>query len=337
MTSPLLPSPPGSPHSPAGTGLLVVLALVAGVAIPLQGRINSAVSLQLGSPVHAALISFSSGLALMTLVWLLLPVGRRSVARIPAAVRAGHVRWWQMLAGMIGAVFVFSQALTIPVIGVAVFTVAVVTGQMLGGMTLDRLGWTPAGVQRISPRRLIGAVLAFVAVVTVVWPSLQSTGSPGAWLLLALVPLLAGAGTSVQQVLNGQQTAHYGNPIPATLLNFVAGTALLAVLTGVTAAASGGLAPPPGAWWMYLSGPLGCVFIGLAAFLVPRVGAFLTTLGMVGGQLLGSLLLDVVAPAPGTHVTGLTVAGTLGALVAMVVASTPQLPVGLRRRRRRAR
>ena len=221
--------------SRASTVLLATLALLAGAAMPLQGRVNSALRLELGSPAHAALVSFSSGLAVMLLVWLLLPSGRRSVARIPAAVRDGHVRWWQMLAGMIGAVFVFSQALTIPVIGVAVFTVAVVTGQMLGGMTLDRLGWTPAGVQRITPRRLGGAVLAFVAVVTVVWPSLRSAGSPGAWLLLALVPLVAGMATSGQQVLNGQQTAHYGNPIPATLLNFAAGTALLAGATGVVA------------------------------------------------------------------------------------------------------
>ena len=323
--------------SRASTVLLATLALLAGAAMPLQGRVNSALRLELGSPAHAALVSFSSGLAVMLLVWLLLPAGRRSVARIPAAVRGGHVRWWQMLAGMIGAVFVFAQALAIPVIGVAVFTVAVVTGQMLGGMTLDRLGWTPAGVQRISPRRLGGAALAFAAVVTVVWPSLQEAGSPGAWLLLALVPMAAGMATSGQQVMNGQQTAHYGNPIPATLLNFVAGTALLAAATGVVAVASGGLAPLPGTWWMYTGGPLGCVFIALGAFLVPRVGAFLTTLGMVGGQLLGSLLLDVVAPAPGSHVTGLTVAGTLGALVAMVIASTPRLPVGLRRRRRGAR
>ena len=320
--------------SRASTVLLATLALLAGAAMPLQGRVNSALRLELGSPAHAALVSFSSGLAVMLLVWLLLPAGRRSVARIPAAVRGGHVRWWQMLAGMIGAVFVFAQALAIPVIGVAVFTVAVVTGQMLGGMTLDRLGWTPAGVQRISPRRLGGAVLAFAAVVTVVWPSLREAGSPGAWLLLALVPMAAGMATSGQQVMNGQQTAHYGNPIPATLLNFVAGTALLAAATGVVAVASGGLAPLPGTWWMYTGGPLGCVFIALGAFLVPRVGAFLTTLGMVGGQLLGSLLLDVVAPAPGSHVTGLTVAGTLGALVAMVIASTPRLPAGLRRRRR---
>lgn len=320
--------------SRASTVLLATLALLAGAAMPLQGRVNSALRLELDSPAHAALVSFSSGLAVMLLVWLLLPAGRRSVARIPAAVRGGHVRWWQMLAGMIGAVFVFAQALAIPVIGVAVFTVAVVTGQMLGGMTLDRLGWTPAGVQRISPRRLGGAALAFAAVVTVVWPSLQEAGSPGAWLLLALVPMAAGMATSGQQVMNGQQTAHYGNPIPATLLNFVAGTALLAAATGVVAVASGGLAPLPGTWWMYTGGPLGCVFIALGAFLVPRVGAFLTTLGMVGGQLLGSLLLDVVAPAPGSHVTGLTVAGTLGALVAMVIASTPRLPAGLRRRRR---
>ena len=96
--------------SRASTVLLATLALLAGAAMPLQGRVNSALRLELGSPAHAALVSFSSGLAVMLLVWLLLPSGRRSVARIPAAVRDGHVRWWQMLAGMIGAVFVFAQA-----------------------------------------------------------------------------------------------------------------------------------------------------------------------------------------------------------------------------------
>lgn len=326
-----------APRAGATTALLFLLALVAGLAMPVQGRVNSALSLAVGSPALAACVSFATGLAVMVLATLLLPSGRRGAARIPAAVRNGEVRWWQLLAGTIGGAFVLTQAWTIPLIGVAVFTVAVVTGQMLGGMLWDRLGWTPAGVQRISRRRLFGALLAFCAVTAVVWPRLQESGSPGAWLALAVLPLAAGVATSGQQAMNGHQTAHFGTPLPPTLVNFAAGTAVLAAATAVAAGTGAGMGPLPAAWWMYLGGPLGTVFVGLGAFLIPRVGAFLTTLGMVAGQLVGSLLLDVVAPAPGAQVTWLTVVGTLGALAAMVVASSPQVPAGLRASRRRAR
>ena len=47
--------------------------------------------------------------------------------------------------------------------------------------------------------------------------------------------------------------------------------------------------PLPGEWWYYLGGPMGCVFIGLGALLVRSLGVLVTGLGMIAGQLLGSL------------------------------------------------
>lgn len=317
--------------------VLFALSLVAGAVTPVQGRVNSALSSAVSDPVLAALMSFTSGLVTMLLVTALLPAGRRSAAQVLPALRAGRVRWWYFMAGFIGACLVFTQSLTIPVIGVAVFTVAMVTGQVAGGMGVDRLGLTPAGVQRIGPRRLLGAVLALAAVLVVVWPQLGGalggsgggadgwTGAAGAvgavWLLMAAIPLVAGFGTSVQQVFNGRQSAAYGSPIPVTLINFVAGTALLGVVYLVKSLAVGFSGPLPVVWWMYVGGPLGCVFIGVSALLVPRIGAFLTTLGLVAGQLLGSLLLDTFAPVGGATVSAWTVAGTFGALAAVVLAS----------------
>jgi transporter family-2 protein len=68
---------------------------------------------------------------------------------------------------------------------------------------------------------------------------------------------------------------------------------------------------------------MGCLFIGLAALLVRSLGVLLTGLSMIGGQLIGSLVLDLVFPAPGTVVVFATVAGTLLTLVAIVLTTLP--------------
>jgi transporter family-2 protein len=107
------------------------------------------------------------------------------------------------------------------------------------------------------------------------------------------------------------------------LVNFFAGTVLLWIawlVKWVLAGPSGGL---PSEWWYYLGGPIGCVFIGLAALLVRGLGVLVTGLGMIAGQLLGSLALDLVLPAPGTAVALATVLGTAMTLLAIIVATLP--------------
>lgn len=313
------------------------MAVAAGLAIPLQGRINGALGARLGDGIAAAVVSFTTGLVLMILVSLVLPRGRAGLAAIVPAVRERKFPPYYVLAGGIGALFVFAQSFTVGLLGVALFTVATVTGQTVSGLLVDRLGLGPGGKKAVTGIRIIGCVLTIAAVAWAVSPRFggapgtgaPGTGAPGAGgdaaqlILPLLLPVLAGFLMSFQQAMNGTATMHYGTPIAATLVNFVAGTCVLWVAWLIKVAVAGTGNPLPGEWWYYLGGPMGCVFIGLGALLVRSLGVLVTGLGMIAGQLLGSLGLDLLVPAPGSIVAVPTVLGTLLTLVAIVIATLP--------------
>jgi transporter family-2 protein len=323
------------------------LAVGSGLAIPVQGRINGALGARLNDGIAASVVSFSTGLLVMILISLLLPRGRAGLARILPAVRNRAFPRVYVLAGGIGALFVFAQSFTVGILGVALFTVATVTGQTVSGLLVDRLGIGPAGKKSVTGIRIIGCLLTIAAVAWAVSPRFTGaaggTGSggtpdagPSALLLPLLLPVLAGFLMSFQQAMNGTATVHYGTPVAATLVNFVAGCLVLWTAYGIKLAVAGPGNPLPGEWWYYVGGPMGCVFIGLGALLVRSLGVLVTGLGMIAGQLLGSLALDLILPAPGTVVAPATVLGTILTLAAIVLATLPwprgafrrQAPVG---------
>ncbi|BCW70284.1 DMT family transporter [Arthrobacter sp. NicSoilB8] len=310
-----------TPRLPLIAGL--PMAIAAGLFIPLQGRINGALGVALGDGIAAAVVSFSTGLAVMVVISLALPKGRAGLARILPAVRERQFPPYYVLAGCIGALFVFAQSFTVAVLGVALFTVAAVTGQTLSGLLVDRMGIGPAGKRPITGIRVLGSVLTVAAVAWAVSPRF-SAGETGLQLLLpVLLPVLAGFLMSFQQAMNGTATVHYGSPIAATLVNFIAGAALLWAAWLVKLAVAGAGNPLPAQWWYYLGGPLGCIFIGVGALLVRSLGVLVTGLGMIAGQLLGSLGLDLIFPVPGTVVALPTVLGTLLTLGAIILATLP--------------
>ncbi|WP_285245277.1 DMT family transporter [Pseudarthrobacter sp. fls2-241-R2A-127] len=324
MTSP--------PRLPVLAGL--PLAVGAGLAIPVQGRINGALGARLNDGIAAAVVSFTTGLLVMILISLVLPRGRAGLARILPAVRTRAFPRIYVLAGAIGALFVFAQSFTVGLLGVALFTVATVTGQTVSGLLVDRLGIGPAGKKSVTGIRIIGCVLTIAAVAWAVSPRFSGAGAgPGALLLPLLLPVAAGFLMSFQQAMNGTATVHYGTPIAATLVNFVAGTMVLWAAFAVKLAVAGPGNPLPADWWYYLGGPMGCVFIGLGALLVRSLGVLVTGLGMIAGQLLGSLALDLVLPAPGTVVAPATILGTLLTLGAIILATLPWPRGALRGRR----
>lgn len=310
-----------TPRLPLIAGL--PLAIAAGLFIPLQGRINGALGVELGDGIAAAVVSFSTGLAVMAVISLALPKGRAGLARILPAVRERQFPPYYVLAGCIGALFVFAQSFTVALLGVALFTVAAVTGQTLSGLLVDRMGIGPAGKRPITGIRVLGSVLTVAAVAWAVSPRF-SAGETGLQLLLpVLLPVLAGFLMSFQQAMNGTATVHYGSPIAATLVNFIAGAALLWAAWLIKLAVAGAGNPLPAQWWYYLGGPLGCIFIGVGALLVRSLGVLVTGLGMIAGQLLGSLGLDLLFPVPGTVVALPTVLGTLLTLGAIILATLP--------------
>lgn len=314
-------------RSPLFWGAMFIVMICAGMAIPAQGRVNAELAEAVDDAYLAAFLSFFVGLAVMTVLVLSAPPGRAAMRRVRPVLRSGEVKWWYLLAGGVGGYFVLTQTLTIGMIGVAVFTVAVVTGQTLGGLLWDRIGLGPGGRKRITRPRLLGAMLTVFAVLWAVSPQLTVADRGPAWLLLVILPFSGGFLQAAQQALNGRQTAAYGSTLPATFFNFAAGSAVLLATWLIASVAQGG---SPGlqlsaTWWHYLGGPLGVMFIMLGALLVTKVGVLLAAMGMIAGQLIGSLVLDLVVPAPGSLVTLATVLGTGLTLVAVLVASLPDM------------
>jgi bacterial/archaeal transporter family-2 protein len=329
MTSP--------PRLPVLAGL--PLAVGSGLAIPVQGRINGALGARLNDGIAAAAVSFSTGLLVMIVISLVLPRGRAGLARILPAVRSRAFPRIYVVAGAVGALFVFAQSFTVGILGVALFTVATVTGQTVSGLLVDRLGIGPAGKKSVTGIRIIGCILTIAAVAWAVSPRFSGAGAggadggPAALVLPILLPVAAGFLMSFQQAMNGTATVHYGTPIAATLVNFVAGCTVLWAALAVKVAVAGPANPLPTEWWYYLGGPMGCVFIGLGALLVRSLGVLVTGLGMIAGQLLGSLALDLALPAPGTVVAPATILGTLLTLAAIILATLPWPRGALRRQR----
>ncbi|GHJ50262.1 membrane protein [Catellatospora sp. TT07R-123] len=295
----------------AGVGL----AVLAGAGLALQSRVNGELGRQLGDGIAAATISFGVGLIVLLFA---LPFMRTGVRRVVAAVRGGGLRWWQCVGGACGAFLVTTQGLTVPLLGVSVFIVALVAGQSTSSLAVDRAGIGPGGARPVTRNRLVGAGLCVVAVFVAVSTHLGDPRAIG----LAVLPLLAGLGLAWQQGVNGRVAAAAGSPWPATLINFAVGTCALLLALAVEYALRG--APPgnlPPQFWLYLGGPLGITFIAIAAMVVHRIGVLLLGLGMIAGQILGALVIDAIAPGAAGRPDALTITGALLTLVAVRIAA----------------
>ncbi|MGX7827521.1 DMT family transporter [Actinokineospora sp. 24-640] len=287
-----------------------------GVAVAVQGRINGQLARGFGDGLFAALVSFSVGLVLLCLVVGSAAKPRAAAGRVVGALRGGELRWWQCLGGAAGAWFVTTQGLTVTLLGVAVFTVSVVAGQVVSSLLADRSGIGPSGVVPVTARRAVGAALAVVAVAVAVSDQL---GEPRR-LWLAVIPALGGAAMGWQQAVNGLVRASGGSVRFATLLNFAIGTVALLVACAVDVLVRGWPDAPPSQWWLYLGGVLGVGGLSSAVFAVRHIGVLLLGLAAVSGQILGSILLDLLDRG----VSAATLAGAAVTMVAVVVAAGPQ-------------
>jgi transporter family-2 protein len=294
------------------------------VLVAGQSRINAELTVEVGSGFTAAWISFGVGLLTVGLVSLVTPAIRSGLAAVPGIVRSGGLRWWQLLGGVGGAWLVTTQGLVVPVVGVTLFMVSVVAGQVLGSLLADRFGLSPAGVLPISARRAAAALLAGIAVVISAWPQLGKVDAN--WVLVAAI--VAGGGVALQQAVNGRVASTTGQPFSATTINFLVG---LGALTGIllVQAIFGSVVLPewPSQWWLYLGGPIGVLFIALAAWAVKPLGVLAFGLLAIAGQVLGALTLDLVLPSAVTPDASLLV-GLLLLTVAVVLAATATRPRG---------
>ncbi|MBK9738070.1 MAG: DMT family transporter [Actinobacteria bacterium] len=297
-----------------------IATFIVGCLTAVQARMNGQLAVAVGDGLEAAVFSFGSGLVLVTIIAIVFPRIRHGVARIPGAIASGELAWWQILGGVMGGFFVGVQSATVPLLGVAVFSVATVAGQSSNSLLVDRAGLGPAGKQPITAPRVVSAVLAIIAVAIAVSNRFQS----GNLSILALfLAFCAGLLIAVQAAINGRVARATQHPMSAAWLNFFFGTAALAAAFGLAWAFTDvdPTVPSDGPWWMYLGGVVGLAFIAIASWVVPIVGVLYFALTSIAGQLSGALLLDVFAPTAGTDLAWNLVVGVLVAFGAVLVAA----------------
>ena len=302
---------------------LDLLAAASGILIALQARANGELSHRLDNAPQAALVSFSSGLFFVALYALFSPAVKAGIVRLRAAVRNGDIPRWRLLAGALGGSFVAIQTSVVPLIGVAVYSVASLAGQTATSLIVDRIGLTGGGPKLISPRRVGAALITVFAVLVSVFDKVEAHSFSFIAVFLAVV---AGALVGVQRALNGQINEHSGQSYTTSLLNFITGTSFLVIFIMIVILLGQiELQPlPNGPWWIYTGGVIGVIYIASTSLIVQHLGVLTFTLFSVGGQLFGSLLLDLYAPSEGVSVSWYLVTGIAMTYIGVVVGGVRQ-------------
>lgn len=131
----------------------ILLAILAGMAVPIQASLNVRLSESLGSPIAAAATALGMGCVTLVVFMLVSGVPLTSFSAL-ATTPVGYI-----IGGIFGAFFVGSMVYTIPRLGVALALGLTVGGQMLVAMLIDHFGWMGREQRGLNAWRLLGAVL----------------------------------------------------------------------------------------------------------------------------------------------------------------------------------
>jgi transporter family-2 protein len=300
------------------------LAALTGIMIALQARANGELSYRLNNGLQAALVSFGSGLIIIATISLFNPAIKVGISNLRSAVKTGEIARWKLFAGALGGCFIAIQTQIVPLIGVAIYSVASIAGQTATSLLVDRIGLTGGGKKAITKRRITAAVLTVIAVLVSVLDRIDANNLS---MIAVIAGCIAGGGVGVQRALNGQINEHTHQSFTTSLLNFVTGTLLLSILILIGVATHRiNLVPlPSGPWWIYTGGVIGVIYVAFTSTIVQHLGVLTFTLFSVGGQLVGSLVIDLVFPTAGVHVSAYLITGivmTYAGVVAGGVSSS---------------
>jgi transporter family-2 protein len=301
------------------------LAAISGLMIALQARANGELSHRMGNPIEAALVSFGSGLILITLISIFTPAIRNGMKNLKSAVSRKEIPVWTLFAGMLGGSFVAFQTQIVPIIGVAIYSVASIAGQTAASLLVDRIGLTGGGKKQITGRRVAAAAVTVFAVLVSVLDRIEAQNLS---LFAVIFGCFAGAIVGLQRALNGQINESSRQSFATSWLNFIMGTTFLVIFLaiGVLINRVELVALPSGPWWMYMGGTIGVIYIAFTSTIVQHLGVLTFTLISVGGQLVGSLLIDLYSPTQGVQISAYLVTGIVMTYLGVIVGGVGNLP-----------
>ena len=297
--------------------MFAIFAVLIGVVVAIQSRINGQLSVDLNNGLAAALISFLTGLALVTILVFGFKPEREALYRIFTAVRKKQLVTWEVMGGVLGGFFVAAQSAVVPQIGVALFTISVVAGQTISSLLVDKAGLTPSGKERITKPRIFGAIATLIAVAIAVFPDL--TNSEFRFLPLTFA-LIVGVFASFQQGMNGRVNVVGKRPLATAWLNFASGTIVVVIALSVDLALGASIGPLPSNFWVYTGGAAGLIFVAVSAYIIKHLGVLNFSILSIAGQLIGAIFIDWLAPAKAGSLNGYLIFGTVLTIISIAVS-----------------
>lgn len=139
----------------------VLLAMAAGVMMPVQAGINALLGSHVKTPFLAAFISFCTGAIALGLLCVLLRVP------VPGLTVLGRLPLWMWTGGLLGAFFVTTTIVLAPKLGAVTLLASLVAAQMAASLILDHFGLIGYPVQPVNLWRILGVAFLVVGVVLV--------------------------------------------------------------------------------------------------------------------------------------------------------------------------
>jgi bacterial/archaeal transporter family-2 protein len=131
----------------------LVLALAAGMFMPVQAGINSRLAGVVDGSIAAAFVSFLVGTLVLGAV--LVALGQS----VPVSRAWPQAPWWYWTGGSMGAFFVTASVILAPRIGAGAMVAFTLAGQLAASMLLDNFGWLGFPVIPFDGKRLLGVFL----------------------------------------------------------------------------------------------------------------------------------------------------------------------------------
>lgn len=134
--------------------IIILIGLIGGMAIGLQGPLSSVITQKLGSLESVFIIHLGGALAaLIPMIF----VGSR-------LNEWKSVPWYALVAGSFGLIVITAMGYMIPRIGAAGALITLMAGQILVASILDHFGWLGMTPRAIDLQRVIGFGVVMVGV-----------------------------------------------------------------------------------------------------------------------------------------------------------------------------
>jgi len=294
---------------------LYIIGIIAGMVVPFQTSINSRLSLYTKSSFYASTISFVTGTIFLILINLII---NPHVFTFQFYNNQSFSYIW-FVGGILGVIFLTGNLLLLPRLGASLTVVSTVAGQIIMGVAIDTFGWFGADKEPFTVLKIVGIVFLIFGIILMnyVRSTLRNKNSNQSLYIWLVIGFMFGFCPPIQTAINSALGQQLQSPVTSALISFIVGTIVLLILTlffnrslklATFTPNQGPLKPV-----YFIGGILGVIFVTTNIILMPYLGAALTIIVVMLGQMLMGIVIDHFGLL-GTYVSKITPRKVFGIL-----------------------